>query len=314
LCPEGLRARVDKAGKRWRGAGGADKVIGALAAPFRGDARLITLRAFTSQPPSALSNEAQLMKARNGRSWDDAVPFTAINDTLNRTMQPGDTLPVEGAAYGRVQIVIDSSGTASAPKTIGGEDRGHGLPLFGPANDEWMNWKEHGLLFKAKSNHWIIKNLQFRLYAEPTTCAEGGQTGLVFDNLRVLRAYTGFKLMDCHDTVVRNCCATRRRQQPLKGVKNHRSTQRGRSATKSECCKRLRACPEIGFAASLLAAFGKPITSGATASRLAVSTKTNFRTRSKYCSHALLDSTARRRRRENKTQLSFRRVSCIRLP
>jgi hypothetical protein len=147
--------------------------------------------------------------ARNGRSWDDGFPFSSINDILNRTMKPGDTLHVEGAPYGRVQIIIDSSGGAGAPKTIVGEDRGNGLPLFGPTDEEWMNWGQHGILVKAKSSHWIIKNLQFRLYAEPTVCTEGGHTGLVLDNLRVLCSYTGFKLVDCHDTVVRNCYATR---------------------------------------------------------------------------------------------------------
>ncbi len=147
--------------------------------------------------------------AKNGASWDDAFSFPSVNDILNRTMKPGDTLHVEGAAYGRVQIIVESSGTAEAPKTIVGEDRGKGLPLLGPANEEWMNWGQHGLLLKAKSSHWVIKNLDFRLYAEPTVCTEGSHTGLVFDHLRVLRAYTGFKFADCHDTLVRNCYATR---------------------------------------------------------------------------------------------------------
>jgi hypothetical protein len=138
--------------------------------------------------------------ARNGRSWDDGFSFSSINDVLNRTMKPGDTVHVEGAVYGRVQITINSSGAAGAPKTIVGENRGHGLPLFGPTDEEWMNWGQHGILIKATSSHWGIKNLQFRLYAEPTVSTEGGHTGLVLDNLQVLRCYTGFKLMDCHDT------------------------------------------------------------------------------------------------------------------
>src|SRR5688500_3793309 len=128
-------------------------------------------------------------------------------------MKPGDNLHVKGAAYGPVQIIIDSSGGPDAPKTITGENRGNGYPLLGPINEVWMNWDEHGLLFKAKSSHLIVKNLQFRAYAEPTVCTEGGHTGLVFDNLRVLGCYTGFKFLDCDDTVVRNCYATRYSQQ-----------------------------------------------------------------------------------------------------
>src|SRR2546425_10772358 len=59
--------------------------------------------------------------ARNGGSWEDTFAFASINDILNRTMKPGDTLHVEGATYGRVQIIIDSSGSRGAPKRIVGE-------------------------------------------------------------------------------------------------------------------------------------------------------------------------------------------------
>lgn len=145
--------------------------------------------------------------AQDGRNWDASFPFASINEVLNTTMKPGDTLHVEGAAYGRVKILISSSGEAGAPKTIVGEDRGGGLPLFGPTDGEWMNWGEHGILFRAGSSGWTIRNLRFRLYAEPTVCTEGGHTNLVLDNLQVSRCYTGFQFTDCHDTVVRNCRA-----------------------------------------------------------------------------------------------------------
>ncbi len=158
--------------------------------------------------------------ARTGRSRNDALAFSSIDETLNRTMKPGDTLHIEGARYGRVQIIIDSSGTAEAPKTIVGEDRGHGFPLFGPLNEEWMNWKEYGLLFKTGSSHWTVRNLQFRLYAEPTVCTQGGHTDLKLDNLRVRDCYTGFQFSDCDDSVVRNCSSTRYTQQGFFFVKH----------------------------------------------------------------------------------------------
>lgn len=157
---------------------------------------------------------------RTGRSWTDAFAFAAIQDVLNRTMKPGDTVHLEGGTYGRVQLVIDSSGAPGSPKTIVGEDRGQGPPLLGPADEEWMNWGQFGILIKAKSSHWVIKNLGFRLYAEPTVCTEGGHTGLVFDNLRATRCYTGFKLADCHETVLRNCFASRYSQQGFLFVKH----------------------------------------------------------------------------------------------
>jgi hypothetical protein len=158
--------------------------------------------------------------ARTGRDWSEALAFSSIGETLNRTMKSGDTLHVAGARYGRVQIVVDSSGTVEAPKTIVGEDRGDGLPLFGPIDEEWMNWKEYGLLFKPGSSHWIVRNLEFRLYAEPTVCAQGRHTDLQLENLRVLGCYTGFQFSDCDDSVVRSCYTSRYTQQGFFFVKH----------------------------------------------------------------------------------------------
>ena len=72
--------------------------------------------------------------AEDGSSWDNAFAFAQIGQVINATMEPGDTLYLEGNNYGSETLEIKSSGTETARMELIGVDRG--VPGF-PAPPSW---------------------------------------------------------------------------------------------------------------------------------------------------------------------------------
>jgi hypothetical protein len=143
--------------------------------------------------------------AKNGASWENAFPISSSPAVLNGTMQPGDTLQLEGANYGTTKLIITSSGTSSARKHIIGVNRGAGLPLFQGTSGADNKTSNAGFFVKNGADYWTIQNLHFQTYGWGVRVEAGTSEGLIFDGISTRNCRNGMTFTDCDSILVINC-------------------------------------------------------------------------------------------------------------
>ena len=151
--------------------------------------------------------------AKDGSSWANAYDVSSLWTVVNTTMQPGDTLYLGGpdtsggATYGDNRLTITSSGTAAAPKSLVGVDRGYGLPQFIGI----QSTRSYTTITLADTvSYWTIKNLYIAHRDMGIATSGGGHLSMVIDGVTVhdIRS-KGYSFTDCDDLLVQNCLAER---------------------------------------------------------------------------------------------------------
>ncbi len=160
--------------------------------------------------------------AKTGVDWANAIAYANVNTTVNTTMQPGDTLYLEGGHNYSGGISITAGGTTTARKSIVGVDRGSGLPVLISADWGWSAiWVTGG--------YWTIKDLKMEHYSTAInaySCPELWIDGVLAhfgsdlfqfnrcDNLYIHNSradryshYGFFVYYDCDGVTFRNCVA-----------------------------------------------------------------------------------------------------------
>jgi hypothetical protein len=176
---------------------------------------------------------------QNGSNWANAFSQSQIDGTpsvVDSVMVAGDTLHLGSGTYSQT-IHLSSSGMASSPKRIIGEDTGGGLPLMDMGNWSRTNrasGTNRAIGFGNAASHWIIENLiiQDALHGVRTDNLDGSQYigitlrsftirncryGIVISDAKewliekvTALEYTkhGFRLdHNCQDIILRNCTA-----------------------------------------------------------------------------------------------------------
>jgi len=143
---------------------------------------------------------------KTGVDWNNAFAITSLSTVLNSTMVAGDTLYLEGANYGNIVPVINSSGTSTARKSLIGVDRGAGLPLFkGPGASPTNNGQQFTI--NSGKSYWTIKNIRIESRFMGLV-ASGGNAGLILDGVSTYDTYhRGMVFTNCDDLLVQNCRA-----------------------------------------------------------------------------------------------------------
>lgn len=116
-----------------------------------------------------------------------------IDNVLNSSMGPGDTLYLTSGDYGATLINLDTDGTSGSPKRIIGVDTGGGYPHFSGngvwsrGNPESGQWR----IMRVNGDHWEVENLELSGARYVITNDWAGYTHDA--------AHVHFKNIDIHD-------------------------------------------------------------------------------------------------------------------
>tara|TARA_R100000027_G_scaffold5591_1_gene4608 strand:- start:32833 stop:34224 length:1392 start_codon:yes stop_codon:yes gene_type:complete len=146
---------------------------------------------------------------KSGTDWENAFPFAKADEVINSTMEPGDTLYLEGNNYGSSVLKIRSSGTAEERMELIGVDRaveGFPRPTF-MGKSRSLNAGTNILLEKGAS-YWTLRNLQShrRGWGLKT---QGENQRLIIDGVYTHNTVNGFGFYDCDELYVVNSKAER---------------------------------------------------------------------------------------------------------
>ena len=124
---------------------------------------------------------------QSGTSWTTAFAYANRSTVLNTTMQPGDTLYLEGNYYVTQTISITSSGSSTARKQLIGVDRGvtiGGVPYPHPVIEGSSTSENSGGAINLGTNasYWTLQNLEGRR-AGWALRTLGGNAGLIVNNV-----------------------------------------------------------------------------------------------------------------------------------
>ena len=139
---------------------------------------------------------------KDGSSWTNSFAITSGSTVLNTTMQPGDTVYLDGGPYGTSRFAPITSGSAGLQKSIIGVDRGAGLPLFQDTSRARV-----GLTIANSCGYWTFQNLKYDTWDVSITTSGTIHPGLVFDNVTTNNNHRGFVFVDADGILVQNCRA-----------------------------------------------------------------------------------------------------------
>ena len=176
---------------------------------------------------------------QDGSNWANAFSQSQIDGTpsvVDSVMLAGDTLHLGSGTYSQT-IHLSSSGTASSPKRIIGEDTGGGAPLIDMGNWSRTNrtsGANRAIGFGNAASYWVIENLSIRdaLHGVRTDNLSAGQyVGITLRSLMIRNCRYGLVISDanewllegvtaleyikhgfrldhnCQDMILRNCTA-----------------------------------------------------------------------------------------------------------
>lgn len=156
--------------------------------------------------------------AENGSSWADAYPASSLVSAVG-SLAAGDTLHIGSGTYatgaGPV-LVINSSGSAGAPKTIQGVDTGGGLPVFqGTYNvNNTASSSDTFLSFSGSTAHWVFKDFSLENYGFPVRMNPSGTTytlrnNLTFENIDGQNCTDFFQIQNASQVTLIGCDVVR---------------------------------------------------------------------------------------------------------
>ncbi|QDU75542.1 hypothetical protein Pan97_25750 [Bremerella volcania] len=146
---------------------------------------------------------------KDGTAWDSAYAGGSLSQVIGN-LKPGDTLQLGGGNYAGVPLTIDCRGTAEAPITIRGVDRGDGLPRFTHTwTIEAPGKGATAIRLGDKASHITFQNLRIDgyrtgIFADKAAGTEG-RSHLAFDDVDVQHCRYGFYLSDCDDLRLEGC-------------------------------------------------------------------------------------------------------------
>ena len=124
---------------------------------------------------------------QTGASWNNAFSYANRTTVLNTTLQPGDTLFLEGNHYVGQTLSINSSGTSTARKRLIGVDHGivvGGVAYTRPVIEGTSTSENNGaaITLQSGTSFWTLQNLEGRRsgWAMRTL---GNNDGLIIDNV-----------------------------------------------------------------------------------------------------------------------------------
>ncbi|MDQ8207300.1 right-handed parallel beta-helix repeat-containing protein [Coraliomargarita sp. SDUM461003] len=145
----------------------------------------------------------------DGSSWENAFAFAQVDTVINETMEPGDTLYLEGNNYGSDTLEIKSSGTEAARMELIGVDRGvPGFPRPTFMGKSRSTNAGANIVLRKGASFWTVKNLQShrRGWGLKT---DGENRRLIIDSVYTHNTVNGFGFYDCDQLYVVNCKAER---------------------------------------------------------------------------------------------------------
>jgi len=146
---------------------------------------------------------------KDGSNWDSAYGAGSLSQAVGK-LKPGDTLSLGGGTYAEVTLNINVHGTAAAPITIRGVDRGDGLPTF---THTWSigdpSKGATAIRLSSEASHVALENLRIDgyrtgVFADDTSDAES-RTNLSFRDIDVTHCRYGFYLSDCDNLLIEDC-------------------------------------------------------------------------------------------------------------
>lgn len=151
--------------------------------------------------------------AKTGADWANAYALSSLATVVNTVMQPGDTMYLGGAEsataaiYGDYRLTINSGGTAGAPKSLIGVDRGFGIPKFLGA----QTTRSYTTITLADGvGYWTVKNLYIEKRDIGIATSGTAHPGLVIDGITVRNVRSkAYSFTDCDNLLVQNCRAER---------------------------------------------------------------------------------------------------------
>ena len=158
---------------------------------------------------------------QTGTSWSNAFAYANRATVLNTTLQPGDTLFLEGNRYAGQTLSINSSGTATARKRLIGVDRGvviGGVAYTRPVIEGTSTTENNGaaITLQADASFWTLQNLEGRRSGWALRTL-GNNDSLIIDNVTnysnaTVSAYNtvhGLGFNDADDLQIINCKVAR---------------------------------------------------------------------------------------------------------
>lgn len=146
---------------------------------------------------------------KDGTSWDSATDANALSKVVGN-LKPGDTLHLGSGNYAGVTLQLNVRGTADAPITIQGVDRGSGLPkLTHTWTIENPGKGATAIQFGDKASYITLQNVRLDgyrtgIFADDTSDGEG-RTHLSLHDVDLQHCRYGFYLNDCDDLLIQDC-------------------------------------------------------------------------------------------------------------
>ncbi|PQO35300.1 hypothetical protein C5Y96_09715 [Blastopirellula marina] len=146
---------------------------------------------------------------KDGAAWDSAYDATSLAEFVGN-LKPGDTLLLGSGEYAKLALEIKARGTAEAPITIRGVDRGSGLPKL---TSTWtIDAPAKGataIRLSDQASYVTLEHLRIDGYrtgilADATGNGEG-RTHLSFHDVDVQHCQFGFYLNDCDNLLIQDC-------------------------------------------------------------------------------------------------------------
>ncbi|OJT18085.1 hypothetical protein BO221_42090 [Archangium sp. Cb G35] len=137
---------------------------------------------------------------QDGSDWSNAFPVARLQDVLDQSLTPGDTLFVAGGLYDSstpFSFYPTTSGTEALKKRVVGVDLGQGLPVFkgrwSPADPGSSN-KSYALLRFTNVHDWVVEGIEAEAYYYGVRAASS--SNLQLSRLQFRRVREGVALSD----------------------------------------------------------------------------------------------------------------------
>lgn len=177
--------------------------------PLRVVLALLPLLAVASAGAADLFLTPEGAGTKDGSSWQNALPQSALTAAVNERLQAGDRLLLGGGTYAAPSLKISRGGSAGRPKVIEGVDRGAGLPVFTAGwTIERPDKGPTAVSFEPGVSHVTLRGLRIKGFAfgvRASVSPAEPRTHLVFDDVDMEQLRHGFYLSDCDDVLLARC-------------------------------------------------------------------------------------------------------------